>query len=532
MDRRIVVMLACIAVCFGIVTYKIKVLHFHPRMAIPVYAHRVSLRMSLDGHGRDVSVRTFLPPTDERQKVSLLRINPNTMTYRLDPEGVNQRIRFSGDEVKGNTQISYSCRIRTKRMECRLPDSLGIPGQEHIQRGYSAEDLAATPYVQKDDPTIAGLAERLGLSDSRNAVWITRKTYEFVADSLRSAKFSARTDALLALRLREASCNGKSRLMVALLRHRGIPARLVGGLIINRRQKRTTHQWVEVCLGGKWIPFCPLNGHYASIPDRYVSFYRGDHAMFERTGNINFDYAYRMDRIMLPREHEVEVETASLVNALNLWETFRSAGVPLELLRILLMIPLGAVVIIIFRNVIGIHTFGTFLPVLIATAYRDTGLLWGTIVFGSVVLFGALVRSMLQQFRLLHSPKLTIILVTVIAALIGVTLTGIYTGNRELLSASMFPLAIIAITVERFSIITETSGMRKALTVFGWTLVVVGFCYLSMLSVFLQSIMMTFPEALLLIVAASMYLGAWNHVRLSELFRFRELIFKPRKETA
>ncbi|NIO09075.1 MAG: hypothetical protein GTO40_14095, partial [Deltaproteobacteria bacterium] len=42
--------------------------------------------------------------------------------------------------------------------------------------------------------------------------------------------------------------------------------------------------------------------------------------------------------------------------------------------RVLLMIPLGALLVVVFRNVIGINTFGTFMPVLIALAFRETQL--------------------------------------------------------------------------------------------------------------------------------------------------------------
>lgn len=45
--------------------------------------------------------------------------------------------------------------------------------------------------------------------------------------------------------------------------------------------------------------------------------------------------------------------------------------------KVLLMIPLGALVVVFMRNIIGIRTFGTFMPVLIALAFRETELLWG-----------------------------------------------------------------------------------------------------------------------------------------------------------
>jgi hypothetical protein len=49
-------------------------------------------------------------------------------------------------------------------------------------------------------------------------------------------------------------------------------------------------------------------------------------------------------------------------------------------LRLLLALPLGALVVAVFRNLIGVPTFGTFMPVLIAFALRNVpiyvGLAW------------------------------------------------------------------------------------------------------------------------------------------------------------
>ena len=61
--------------------------------------------------------------------------------------------------------------------------------------------------------------------------------------------------------------------------------------------------------------------------------------------------------------------------------------------KILLMIPLGGLVIAFLRQVIGVKTFGTFMPVLIALAFRETGLLAGLVLFVLVVIAGLYVAA-------------------------------------------------------------------------------------------------------------------------------------------
>ncbi|MBF0432859.1 MAG: hypothetical protein HQK83_16360 [Fibrobacteria bacterium] len=520
--RHITMGLLC-AVFLITVIYKIMVLGYHPRMVIPVVSYQVKLDMHMEGHGKEVNIRTFIPPSGGRQEITQLQPVSGSFHYTSEQSGNNLGARFYKSNAKGPHSLSLSYQAKNKTLSFALPESLSLSFESLPEW---TPYLRETPLIQVRHPKVLALAKRLGISGNKNAVTIVRQAYLYVADSIQNAGFSSRTSALLALQLGEASCNGKSRLMVALLRHAGIPARLVGGLIMESGSKTTTHQWLEARLGGNWVPFCPLNHHYAEIPDRYLTLYYGDEAMFTRTANINFTYRYEMKKKMTARTQQANRGGVSWLNVLNLWEMFRQAGIPLDLLKVLLMIPLGAVVIIIFRNVIGIHTYGTFLPVLIATSYRETGLFWGHFIFVAVIITGFAVRFLLERFRLLHSPKLTIILVSVIVALLFITVIGILTGNKNLFAASMFPLAIMAITIERFSIVAESDGFKKAFIIFLWTLAVVTFCYISMLSVLLQSVIMAFPETLLLIIAVSIYLGSWNNLRLSEFIRFRKLIFE------
>ncbi len=515
-------MILLILVWAALVAYKVVVLGVQPQDVIPVAARKVALQMSFVGHGDDVSIKTFLPSNNPRQTIENIEISAPGLEHKISSENTNEILTFKGKKVKGPMEFSASWQVRPKLITYELPAELSK--QDYSNDHSMKQWLKATDMVQSESKEILELTEKLGIAESKNVRDIVDAAFTFAQDSISSAKFSSRTDALLALTLRQASCNGKSRLFVAINRHLGIPSRLVGGLIMKDGEKRTTHQWAEVYISGEWVPFDPLNNHFATIPDHYLQFYVGDEALFLRSANINFSFIYKIETVMVTRKSS-GVVTKSFFNTGRLWELFDEAGIPLSTLRILLMIPLGAIIIIIFRNVIGVHTFGTFLPVLIATSMRETGLLWGMIIFSTVIFTGIFVRQFLEKYKLLHSPKLTIILVSVIVSLITLTVIGIKTGNQELLSASMFPLAILAITTERFCTVIESAGLKKAMIIFIWSLVVVAFCYISMLSVLIQSIVMVFPETLLLIVALSIYLGSWNSLRLMEFIRFRKIIF-------
>ncbi len=60
-------------------------------------------------------------------------------------------------------------------------------------------------------------------------------------------------------------------------------------------------------------------------------------------------------------------------------------GLPLQTQQtfmIMVMIPIGVLVILVLRNLIGIQTLGTFTPVLIALAFREPSWAWHHAVHG------------------------------------------------------------------------------------------------------------------------------------------------------
>ena len=66
-----------------------------------------------------------------------------------------------------------------------------------------------------------------------------------------------------------------------------------------------------------------------------------------------------------------------------------------------LMLPIGALVVVLFRNVLGVPTFGTFLPALIAASVATTGLLWGMVSIVIVTVSVLFARLGLQRLQLL-----------------------------------------------------------------------------------------------------------------------------------
>ena len=521
-----IVLLLLLLVPAALMSYKLYVLDYPLKGLMPVVSYQVELGMQLEGYGENINVRTFLPRSDSRQRV-LNELNAaGQFVLDQQTDQLNRLAVWKAEAVEGQKSIRYVYQIQTKQLRYELPVESLIP--EKYTKDFSAY-LKEDKGIQVNDPLIQQELEKIMPQGELYIADVLSRIHRHLQDDFENRNFSGFTDALTALKLGEASCNGKGRLFVAMARKMNIPARLVGGFIMESGSKRTSHQWVEVYINGFWVPFDTINDHFAEIPANYLTLYYGDESLFSHSKNINFQYAFTTSKKMVPRYNANEALDNSMLNMVNLYSMFERVGISLELLKVLLMIPIGALVTVVFRNVIGLETFGTFLPALIAAASRETGLFWGLIGFVLIICITAVIRKGLDWLQLLHSPKMAVILAVVVWVMMTMTVAGVHFGLFELAQMTLFPIAILAITAERFAIMIEEQGYIKSFKIMLMTLLVIAAAYAVMSSLFLQALFLAFPELLFVVMALNIWLGKWVGMRLMEFYRFRHLIFTDKR---
>ncbi len=501
---------------------KLFVLDYPLKGLIPTQSYQVELSMQVDGHGESINMETFLPRSDTRQTILQEQHANGVFVLNQRTEGENRIATWDATNVNGRQDIRYTVLVQSKTVQYVLPVDMPIPEEYPAQL---QQYLKAEEGIQVDSPLIKRRVDELMPNrEARTLGESLTIIHRYLQDQFANRNFSGYTDALTALKLGEASCNGKGRLFVAMARHLNIPARLVGGYVMQGGSKRTSHQWIEAYVGGHWVPFDTINDHFAEIPANFLTLYYGDEVLFRHTSNINFQYRFNTVKKLVPR-YEVQQELGdSIFNMINFYALFERVGISQDLLKVLLMIPLGAFVTVVFRNVIGIETFGTFLPALIAAAARESGLLWGLTGFILIIAITALIRKGLDWLQLLHSPKMAVILAVVVMVMMTMTVGGVQLGLFELAQMTLFPIAILAITSERFAIMVEEQGMANTMKLMLTTVVVIAAAYAVMSSLFMQSLFLAFPELLLVVMALNIWLGRWVGMRLMEFVRFRHLM--------
>ena len=91
------------------------------------------------------------------------------------------------------------------------------------------------------------------------------------------------------------------------------------------------------------------------------------------------------------------------------------------------------------------------------------------------------------------------------------------------LSVALFPMVIIAMTIERMSVVWEERGAGDAIRAGTGSMAVAIVAYLAMGMRWLEHLIFAFPELLLVILAIVILLGRYTGYRLTELARFKAL---------
>ena len=178
----------------------------------------------------------------------------------------------------------------------------------------------------------------------------------------------------------------------------------------------------------------------------------------------------------------------------------------------------------ILKTVIGVKTFGVFLPVLIAISFNQTGLIVGLILFLLIVGIVCLINWPLNYWRIQYSSKVTLLMIAVVC--ICLVLANVM-FHYEMIKASaplIFPIIILTMLCEKLSRKIDEEGIKEALTLFGSTMLATLLIYIIISSSVIQEFLITFPEIIFSLAGLNLLLGKWLGLRLTEYYRFYKVV--------
>jgi hypothetical protein len=304
---------------------------------------------------------------------------------------------------------------------------------------------------------------------------------------------------------------------------RQITTRMVRGLALeDGRRNEALLPWLEVHNGERWEGFNPLTGDKGYPPNFLRWSVGADPILNVRNGRnerVNFAVSRRPQALTIIAHERSDTLRSPLVA----WSLYKLPINTQYLYRILIMVPLGALAVVFMRTIVGVPTFGTFMPVLVALAFRETELLWGVSLFLFIVSTGLLFRFYLNHLRLLLVPRLAAVLTLVVMLMLAISLLSNQLGLAQGFSIALFPIVIMTMMIERMSITWDESGPVEAFKQGFGSLAVAVLAFLLMNYDLAQHLMYVFPELLLVVLALCLLIGSYTGYRLNELFRFRDL---------
>ncbi len=323
---------------------------------------------------------------------------------------------------------------------------------------------------------------------------------------------------------KNASVQKKVDLSVQLLALAGIHARSVHGIRLeDQKRNAPLLHWLEVYDQKQWRSYNPLVAN-RGVPEDYLVWWRGMEPLVQTEGIKNPVVNFSIARSEVPAVRAV-LETGELTK--HIFLNFSLLSLPVKtqaVYHVILLVPVGVFLLVILRNVIGIRTFGTFMPVLIALAFRETQLLWGLILFTTLIAIGLVMRLYLAHLKLLAVPRLAAVLIVVIGLMAMFSILTHKFGLERGLSVALFPMVILTMTIERMSVVWEELGAFETLKQGAWSLLAAVLAYGVMTIGYLEHLVFVFPELLLILLAANLWLGRYSGLRLLELPRFKSLI--------
>lgn len=319
----------------------------------------------------------------------------------------------------------------------------------------------------------------------------------------------------------DASPQHRAEVATGILATAGIAARPVYGFQLQKEGRRLPLLTrLEVHDGDRWLSFDPMSGAHEQPAD-FLVWSRGKPPLRDSAGvrhlRLEFSAAENAyEALAAARQRAAERGSLAL--------KFSLLSLPVQMqmvYRVVLTMPLGALIIVLLRNVVGLKAFGTFAPILIALAFRETRLLNGILLFTGIVGMGLLARFYMERLKLLLVPRLASVLTVVVLMMAMLSVLTYQLGIGAGLSVALFPMVILTMTIERMSIGWEEAGPREALQQAAGSLLAASLAYLVMTNRQVQHLLFMFPELLLIVLAATLALGRYTGYRLTELGRFR-----------
>ncbi|MDA7086611.1 inactive transglutaminase family protein [Pseudomonas sp. SA3-5] len=448
-----------------------------------------------------VKLQMFVPPLNQDYVSLNESFISNNYGVSINRANGNRKVTWSARRASGKQTLYYRL-VLTKR--------------------YSGEQAKSEGPIFRDSIPVEG-AEKIAAEALLAPIRQHSADVEtFISETIKRVN-NANDDNVKLLLGGDASTAKKADAIELLLSIAHVPMERVHTIRLATEIQQNPELWLRSFNGEKWLYFNPDTGQQGMPNDRLI-WWIGDESLVSLEGgkqaNVSFTLSNsEMNAIRLAKLTDENTDADFL--------EYSMYSLPLstqKTFQIMMVIPIGVLVILILRNLGGLQTLGTFTPVLIALAFRETQLGFGIMLFTIITALGLSLRSYLEHLKLQMLPRLSVVLTFVVVLIATISLFSHKLGLERGLSVALFPMVILTMTIERLSITWEERGGGHAFKVAIGTLVAATLAHLLMSVPQLTYFVFTFPAVLMILVGFMLAMGRYRGYRLTELFRFKAFL--------
>lgn len=511
----------CFALPLGLLFYKTQILHLSllPHKVDDVWALHVTVKPK-EPTARSVSFP--IPRSGDGHRVTEERIRQKGFNTLIDRSSDSAVLTWLS-KYPITEPVSYSARVDIKAVQIKK-----ISADHTVDYPKAVKKFLKLPVLVPEEEAIIKALEAAIYERGEDKTSRARKAFYYVDEEIqRNLKQKSFT---VALETGKGSPLVKARLFSLLCRRAQIPARVVAILRLPEVGEPPAEKFRltfanEVFLNGRWIPVDTNRGHFGERPARYMMLHHNYDEIEKSVSKQTISYHIRAERAVMNKFNKAEYrkEVMNKGSFTTFFSLYRLSLPMQAVFATILLVPLGALVLSVARNMLGVPTFGMFTPILLTLFFKETSLTFGIGFFMAVVVLGLLERKWLDKLYLLAVPRLSILLTLVIVLLMVVAFTGL----AETLGAShigYFPIVIVTSFIERFSIMLTEEGTLNTLKTLTGTLVISLLAYLLYALPSLEILLFTNPELLLIVIGLLVLVGKYKGYRVSEFIRFRDLL--------
>ena len=493
-----------ISIGLGLTFYKYFFLHFPLSPGSVRTVWNIEAKISFNAGNQEVSANLALPGIQGGHEILDETFASSAFQFDIENLDGQRRAVWTHENTAGPQQLYYSIQV--------------TPGLGRNK----AYKTVGKPHMPVSKPIWLPAQREAALSIIKLAEEKLVAPDGFTLELLKILTGDQRVDDTYRLITSDQSIS-RSSMALKLLAEAGISAHVIRGVHLgNRTHNDPPVELIEVYESSQWQVYNPETA-VVGLPDDFFVWQRGGPSMLDVVGGTQSKIRFSVLANVIPAKNIAlklaREKTVALVD-------FNIYSLPVEkqnVFKSLLLVPIGALVVVIFQIWIGVRTSGTFMPVLIALAFIQTTLLTGIAILIVLVGTGLWIRSYLSKTDLHMSARIGAVLIIVVVLMAGFSVASHKLGMDQALSLTFFPMVILAWTIERMSITWEEDGPREVAIQGGGSLLVAIVAYFAMTNSLIEHLTFNFPELLLGVLGIILLLGQYTGFRLLEFYRFRHM---------